>query len=76
MTRSSPAPASSSPGSAHDVSELPPEPVPPLRYWCELAWLGGESADAGVLLTVQDGRIEAVEPRAAAARRTPIAWPA
>ena len=37
------------------------EPVLPERYWCELAWLGGESADAGVLLTVEDGRFTAVE---------------
>ena len=29
-------------------------------YWCELAWLGGPSADEGVLVDVQDGRIAAV----------------
>ncbi len=42
------------------MSGLPIDPLLPLRYWCELAWLGGESADAGVLLTVEDGRIAAV----------------
>ena len=29
-------------------------------YWCELAWLGGERAEAGVLVEVEDGRIAAV----------------
>jgi formiminoglutamate deiminase len=29
-------------------------------YWCELAWLGGDAAEAGVLIDVQDGRIAAV----------------
>jgi formiminoglutamate deiminase len=29
-------------------------------YWCELAWLGGPSAEAGVLIDVQEGRIAAV----------------
>ena len=29
-------------------------------YWCELAWLGGDRAEAGVLIDVQDGRIAAV----------------
>jgi formiminoglutamate deiminase len=29
-------------------------------YWCELAWLGGERADADALVEVQDGRIAAV----------------
>jgi formiminoglutamate deiminase len=29
-------------------------------YWCELAWLGGEAAEAGVLIDVQDERIAAV----------------
>jgi len=29
-------------------------------YWCELAWLGGASAEAGVLIDVQEGRIAAV----------------
>jgi cytosine/adenosine deaminase-related metal-dependent hydrolase len=29
-------------------------------YWCELAWLGGDAAEAGVLVDVQDGRVAAV----------------
>jgi len=29
-------------------------------YWCELAWLGGERAEAGVLIEVDGGRIAAV----------------
>jgi formiminoglutamate deiminase len=29
-------------------------------YWCELAWLGGPGAEAGVLIDVEDGRIAAV----------------
>ena len=29
-------------------------------YWCELAWLGGERAEPGVLVEVDDGRITAV----------------
>ncbi|MDQ6917846.1 MAG: formimidoylglutamate deiminase [Candidatus Dormibacteraeota bacterium] len=29
-------------------------------YWCELAWLGGERAEAGVLVEVGDDRIAAV----------------
>jgi formiminoglutamate deiminase len=33
-------------------------------YWCELAWLGGERAEAGVLLTVDDGTFAVVEPGA------------
>lgn len=27
------------------------------RYWCEFAWLGGDTADSGVLLGVENGRI-------------------
>ena len=30
------------------------------QYWCELAWLGGEKAEAGVLVEVGDDRIVAV----------------
>ena len=30
-------------------------------YWCELAWLGGEDAEAGVLATVEGERFESVE---------------
>jgi formiminoglutamate deiminase len=29
-------------------------------YWCELAWLGGEGAEAGVVVDVEDGRVAAV----------------
>jgi formiminoglutamate deiminase len=29
-------------------------------YWCELAWLGGPTAEAGVVVTVEDGGIAAV----------------
>jgi formiminoglutamate deiminase len=29
-------------------------------YWCELAWLGGLRAEAGVLIEIEDGRIAAV----------------
>jgi formiminoglutamate deiminase len=32
------------------------------RYWCELAWLGGEAADAGVLVDVDGERIASVRP--------------
>jgi formiminoglutamate deiminase len=35
-------------------------------YWCELAWLGGESAEARVLIDVEEGRIAAVTPGAPA----------
>lgn len=38
-------------------------------YWCELAWLGGEQAEAGVLVTLQAERIAAVETAVA---RPPI----
>jgi formiminoglutamate deiminase len=31
-------------------------------YWCELAWLGGERVEAGVLLEVVDDRIAGVVP--------------
>ena len=30
-------------------------------YWCELAWLGGDRAAAGVLIAVEEGRFAAVE---------------
>jgi formiminoglutamate deiminase len=30
-------------------------------YWCTLAWLGGERAEAGVLVDVKNGRIASVE---------------
>jgi formiminoglutamate deiminase len=29
-------------------------------YWCELAWLGGERAEPGLLIDVADGRIESM----------------
>lgn len=35
-------------------------------YWCELAWLGGERAEAGVVVDVEDGRIAAVATGASA----------
>jgi formiminoglutamate deiminase len=31
-------------------------------YWCELAWLGGERAEAGVVVEIEGERIESVEP--------------
>jgi formiminoglutamate deiminase len=34
----------------------------PATYWCELAWLGGARAQAGVLVEVEDGRFRKVEP--------------
>jgi formiminoglutamate deiminase len=36
-------------------------------YWCELAWLGGEHAEAGVSIEVEDGRIAAIETGVASA---------
>ena len=30
------------------------------RYWCELAWLGGQVAERGVVLTIEGGRIDAL----------------
>jgi len=35
-------------------------------YWCELAWLGGESADEGVVVEVDGERIASVEAGVAA----------
>jgi cytosine/adenosine deaminase-related metal-dependent hydrolase len=34
--------------------------------WCELAWLGGERAEAGVLISLDGERIMSVEPRTSA----------
>ena len=31
------------------------------RYWCELAWLGGERAEAGVVVVVDGARIATVD---------------
>lgn len=31
------------------------------RYWCERAWLGGEAAEPGVLVSVEGDRVAAVE---------------
>lgn len=31
------------------------------RYWCERAWLGGENAEDGVLVSIEGDRIAAVE---------------
>lgn len=35
-------------------------------WWCEHAWLGGDDADAGVVVTVAGDRIASVEPGVAA----------
>jgi formiminoglutamate deiminase len=35
-------------------------------YWCELAWLGGEGVESGVVVEVEGERIARVEPGAAA----------
>src|SRR5205814_833296 len=34
--------------------------------WCELAWLGGERPEGGVLITIEGERIVSVEPRTSA----------
>ena len=34
----------------------------PSAIWCELAWLGGERAEAGVLIELEGERIESVTP--------------
>ncbi len=36
-------------------------------YWCELAWLGGERPEAGVLVTIEGEEITAVDPATPAA---------
>ena len=36
------------------------------RYWCELAWLGGEAAQSGVVVEIEGDRIAAVEAGVAA----------
>lgn len=36
------------------------------RYWCELAWLGGQVAERGVVLTIEGGRIDALDKGVAA----------
>ena len=47
--------------------------------WCELAWLGGDEPEAGVLVEIEDGRITAVgaraEPPAGAERLTGLTIP-
>jgi formiminoglutamate deiminase len=35
-------------------------------YWCELAWLGGDQAEAGVVVELDAGRIASVTPGASA----------
>jgi formiminoglutamate deiminase len=50
------------------------------QYWCELAWLGGERVEAGVLVEVGDDRIGAVtanlpEPPAGAERLAGLTLP-
>jgi formiminoglutamate deiminase len=49
-------------------------------YWCELAWLGGERAEPGVVIDVEDGRIGrveagAVDPPPGAARLDGVTLP-
>ena len=39
-------------------------------YWCELAWLGGDTAESGVLIEVEDGLIMAVTPGTQPSGRT------
>jgi formiminoglutamate deiminase len=43
-----------------------PSAGPTARLWAELAWLGGEAAEPGVLLEVAGGRLAAVTPGVAA----------
>ena len=33
-----------------------------MRYWCELAWLGGEQPEPGIVIEIEDGLITAVGP--------------
>jgi formiminoglutamate deiminase len=33
-------------------------------WWCEYAWLGGDTVDAGVLITVDEGRIASIRSNA------------
>ncbi len=42
------------------MSAPPGEGEPARRYWCELAWLGGDAAEPGVLLALRDGHIQSV----------------
>jgi formiminoglutamate deiminase len=42
------------------MSAAPAESDAETHYWCELAWLGAEAAQPGVLLTVRGERIAAV----------------
>ena len=44
--------------------------------WCELAWLGGERAEPGVLLEVEGDRIASVDAAARRPPRAPSASPA
>ena len=37
--------------------------------WCELAWLGGDRAEAGVLIELDGDRIADVERRGRSSRR-------
>ena len=46
------------------------------RLWCELAWLGGEAAEAGVLIEIDGRPHRRGARRARAAGRTPSASPA
>ena len=35
-----------------------------MRLWCELAWLGGDEPDAGVVIDIDGDRISSVATRA------------
>lgn len=35
-----------------------------MDFWCENAWLGGDTVEAGVLISVADGRITSIQPGA------------
>lgn len=32
-----------------------------MKFWCEYAWLGGEQADPGITIAVEDGKVTSVE---------------
>jgi len=34
--------------------------VSPTRFWCELAWLGSEQVESGLVITVAQGRVETI----------------
>ena len=49
---------------AADPAARPPAKAAGRRLWCELAWLGGERAEAGVLIELDGDRLAAVTPGA------------